>query len=195
MVPQVTVIGILMIINGALASLLGIFTAMMGPFMFAMFQQMPAGPGAPPQGLIDMISMIYLIVGTVVLVGGVVNIVGGIRALAYRNRVLVITALFFNIVPMLTCYCLPTSLGLMIYGLIVMFQPDVAQAFALADEGMPAEEIRQRLSAQRWRGQRFERAPDRDEPAAESQPGSESGESKAPPPPSGTPDDDRFFER
>jgi hypothetical protein len=103
--------------------------------------------------------------------------------------------LFFNILPMLTCYCLPTSLGLMIYGLIVMFQPDVAQAFALADDGMPAEEIRARLSAQAWRERRFERAPRRDEPVEEPRQDAARGESSPPPPAGGAPDDERFFER
>jgi hypothetical protein len=201
MVPQITVVGILMIVNGALASLIGIFVALMGPLMFSMFQRMPPGPpGAPPppQGLINMISLMYLMMGTSVLVGGAMNVVGGIRALAYRNRALVITALFFNIIPMLTCYCLPTSLGVMIYGLIVMFQPDVAQAFALAEDGHPLEEIRRRLHPDAWRERRFEheqrfereRAGD-DDTLAEPRP------APKPPPPQSDDggDEDTFFEK
>jgi hypothetical protein len=165
MVPQITVVGILMIINGVFAALAGIVVALMGPLMFSMFRQMPPGPGGgPPQGFIDMISLMYLLMGTVTMIGGAMNIVGGARALVFRNRALVITALFFNITPMFNCYCLPTSLGIMIYGLIVMFQPDVAQAFALAEDGQPIEEIRRQLSPDRWRYARYERFDDMEGP-------------------------------
>jgi len=35
----------------------------------------------------------------------------------------------------ITCYCAPTSMGMMIYGLIVIFHSDSARAFELAEKG------------------------------------------------------------
>jgi hypothetical protein len=76
----------------------------------------------------------------------VLNIVAGARSLRFRGRGLALTALFLNIIPMFTFYCAPTSLAVMIYGLIVFFNGEVAQAFRLAGEGVPAEEIRRGFS-------------------------------------------------
>lgn len=152
MVNQVPVIGILMIVNGALCGLFGVLLIFMGPFMstFLDFQGAQMPPQAQPQmqqmqQMVTMISIWYVILGSITALAGVMNIAGGISALRYRSRGLVITALFFNILPLFTCYCLPTSLGLMIWGLIVMFQADVTHAFSLGASGYTADEIKRRM--------------------------------------------------
>jgi hypothetical protein len=152
MVNQVPVIGILMIVNGSLCALYGVLLIFMGPFLstFINFQGAQMPPQAQPQlqqmqQVVTIASVIYVVLGSVVALSGVMNIAGGISALRYRSRGFVITALFFNIIPLFTCYCLPTSLGLMIWGLIVMFQGDVAHAFSLGASGYTADEIKRRM--------------------------------------------------
>jgi hypothetical protein len=146
MVPQVQVVSILMIVNGALVSLMGLLLSVVGPALFFILQAEQRHGRPPPQdeAALRIISVIYVVLGAVVLAAGVLNVVAGIRALRFRNRALVLVALFCNVVPLLTCYCSITSLGLMIYGLIVFFNADVARAFELAAEGVPPEEIRDR---------------------------------------------------
>ena len=146
MVPQVTVIGILMIVNGSLQTLMGIFYAIMGPLMFSLFTRQ-GGPPVPAQAeqVFTVFSIIYVVLGSAAAVAGIMNIAGGIAALKYRSRGLVITALFFNLGAFGTCYCIPTSLGLMIWGLIVMFQGDVTHAFTLGASGYTVDEIKQRM--------------------------------------------------
>lgn len=140
MVRQVQVVAILMIVNGALISLMGLYLACMGPFMF--FVTTTGGPASRPATIMVM-SSIYLALGLLVLTAAALNITAGIRSLKYRGRTLALVALFCNLVPMFTCYCIPTSLGLMIYGLIVFFHHEVADAFARVADGLPPERVRQ----------------------------------------------------
>jgi hypothetical protein len=146
MVNQVQVVAILMIVNGALVSMMGLLYTAMGPLMCTMITLVPpAGPGGPnPEDklVFSAISGIYVVIGVPTLVCGVLNIVAGIRSLSFRNRILALVALFSNIVTVFSCYCCPTSVGLMIYGLIVFFQPDVARTFAQVAKGEPANRFK-----------------------------------------------------
>lgn len=146
MVNQVPVVSILMIVNGALVSLMGLLYSAMGPLMCTMINLAPPpGPGGPkPEDKIAFtaISGIYIVLGLPTLACGALNIVAGIRGLMFRNRIFALVALFCNIITVFTCYCSPISIGVMIYGLIVLFQPDVARAFARVAAGMPAERFR-----------------------------------------------------
>ena len=206
MVPQVTVIGILMIVNGSLCVLYGMLLVFLGPFMssFINFQ------GAPPQAqaqvqqaqqVMQVVSIVYIVLGSFVAIAGCMNIAGGIAALKYRSRAFVITALFFNLVPSFTCYCTLTSLGLMIWGLIVMFQGDVAHAFTLGASGYTADEIKRRMADREYRRDRLRdddyddsRRDDEDRPRRRR----DRDDEPEPPPkrsaPPGTADDDRIQE-
>jgi hypothetical protein len=148
MVNQVQVVSILMIVNGALVSLMGLIYALMGPTMFALMRPAPpgpsgaSGPGTTVTTMTTILSLIYVAIGLAVLTVGILNIVAGIRSLRFRGRTFALVALFSNLLPMFTCYCLPTSLGLMIYGLIVFFQTDVAYVFERVAAGEPAERFK-----------------------------------------------------
>jgi hypothetical protein len=47
-----------------------------------------------------------------------------------------------GLLTLLTCYCFPTSLGLFIYGLIVLLNDSVKLGFELADRGYSSAEIK-----------------------------------------------------
>jgi hypothetical protein len=152
MVPQVQVVSILMIVNGSLVSLMGLLLAAVGPTMFVVvgMDQHKAPMRPDDRTALTIITVAYTVGGVLVLTAGVLNVIAGIRSLKFRGRALALTALFFNIIPLFTCYCLPTSLGLMIYGLIVFFNADVARAFRLAAEGVLPEEIRNPAAFERY---------------------------------------------
>lgn len=146
MVQQVKVVAILMIVNGAIISLMGVYLVIVGPAMFTMMKMAPPpqGPnaaGGPDAMILGIMSAVYVVLGLLVLTAAVLNIVGGIRSLKYRGRTFAIVALFSNILALFTCYCFPLALGMMIYGLIVFFQSDVADAFARVADGLPPERI------------------------------------------------------
>lgn len=134
MVAQVKIVALLMIVHGTLVSLMGAVYVKDGLAICVSFWAPNAGLFAPSGraafDLIDILFPIYGVIGLPVLAAGILNIVAGIRCLRLRGRTLAFVALFSNVVSMFTCYCLPTSVGLMIYGLIVLFHSEVAYAFA-----------------------------------------------------------------
>lgn len=181
MVSQVPIVGILMIVQGSLASILGVLFMALGPLLFSL-----DGFGGGPFRNEDRIGFLFLLLyGSVLLTAGILNIFGGVRALHYRNKVLVITALFFNILPVFS-YCFPTALGMIIYGLIVMFQQDVARAFVMGENGYSAEEIKRRLAPVYRHARHYDEDDEEDERRAERR--------TKPPPASSSPDDTRYYE-
>jgi hypothetical protein len=108
--------------------------------MMAMAPPPPAGGGGPPP---ELFLIIYGTIGGAVLIVGVVNVIAGYRVMTMRNRIVGIVALFLNVVALITCYCAPTAIAMMVYGLIVLFQPDVGSAFeAVARGATPEEAVR-----------------------------------------------------
>lgn len=135
MVARVKVVAILMIVHGILVSLMGAFYVKEGLRICVSFWAPGSGIFAPSErgaalDLIHFLWPIYAVIGLPVLAVGILNIVAGIRCLRLRSRILAIVALFCNVIPVFTCYCLPTSVGLMIYGLIVLSRSEVGFAFA-----------------------------------------------------------------
>jgi hypothetical protein len=142
MVGQVKVVGILMIVHGITVAIMGVLYAAL--FSASMFGVLPRGGGVPRGGGgPPVMEAIIIAVGTIIFTCGILNAVAGYRVMTFRNRVLGLIALFTNLVPLITCYCAPTSIAMMVYGLIVLFQPDVARAFQLVAGGAtPDEAIR-----------------------------------------------------
>jgi hypothetical protein len=93
-----------------------------------------------------LLMAIYIVIGGLTLCAGVFRIFAGISNLRYRRRAFGIVALFVGLVPIVTCYCAPTSLALLIYGMIVYLNDQSARAFVLGDQGMSASEITDRLA-------------------------------------------------
>jgi hypothetical protein len=141
MVGQVKVVGILMLVHGITVIIMGGILAALGIMMLGVG---PAGGGAGPEPWI--FAIIYIAWGFLVLACGVLNAVGGVRVMTFRNRVLGLVALFSNILVLFSCYCALTAIGMMVYGLIVLFQPDVVHAFEMVARGATPEEVVGRLT-------------------------------------------------
>ncbi len=159
MTNQISVVAILMIIQGSLECLVGLLLGV-ASFLFPELirsmnlmvqqqqKQLAAGQLVPefPEELGYLIAAVYLAIGAGALLAGVLKIIGGIRNLQYRGRVFGIVALCSGILAFPVCYCAPTGLGLMIYGLIVYLQGEVGQAFAMAGQGQTPQQIREYFS-------------------------------------------------
>ncbi len=153
MVGQVKIVGILMIVHGVTVVIMGGLIAFLGSFLAF---GMPAGPppggggaaagGGPPPGFQAALSAIYIGWGALIAIVGILNGIAGFRIMYLRGRVLALVALFTNIVVVLTCYCGPTAVGMMVYGLIVLFQSDVARAFEAVARGENPEDVIARFS-------------------------------------------------
>jgi hypothetical protein len=152
MLGQVKVVGILMLINGILLCLMGTYRTVEWPLQMAMGAG-PDGPGGGmPAGPVLYILIGYTALGLVTIGCGGLNIFAGIRVMSFRNRKLGITALFLNIPTLLTCCCSLTSIAMMIYGLIVLFNSDVAQGFAMVSEGATPEDVLRQLDVRKSYG-------------------------------------------
>lgn len=150
-IRQVPVVAILMIVQGGLEIIAGIFYAAMGPFMMKMmsFANENVPPEAamqnqqPPEEMMWVLVAVYGGMGAVAIICGLLKVVAGIRNLSYKGRVLGFVALGSGLLSSITCYCAPTAIGLAVYGLIVYANSDVARAFEMAKQGYTPDQIKQ----------------------------------------------------
>jgi hypothetical protein len=155
MVNQVKVLAILMIVNGALTALTAIVVAALGPVMLLASQNDKSIRPDDKAGM-AVLSIVFVAGGIFVLAIGVLHLIAGIRCLSFRGRVLAMVALFSNLVVIVTLgLCGILSIALMIYGLIVLFNRDVTEAFAMAQRGASPQEIRAHFDPWRRR-ERFQ---------------------------------------
>lgn len=133
MVNQVPVVAVLMIVQGSLECLMGILLLILGPVMLAA----PQHNGPSPAG----VGTFIFIFGVVIIIIAGLKIAAGVKGLKYRDRAFGIVTLLLGVVTFLTFYCAPTSLALMIYGLIVYLNQDVAKAFELGEQGYSPRDI------------------------------------------------------
>ncbi len=148
MVGQVQILGVLMIVQGVFVSLMGIAVggyAVLMPQMFQQMQQQAAGQGgnAPPMPA-NMPLWIGIgggLLAVTMLLIGFLTVFAGIRTMKFQGRVFSIVMLCVGLLTILTCYCLPTQVALSIYGLIVLLNAPVRDAFRFAEQGHSAREI------------------------------------------------------
>ena len=143
LVGHVLPVAILMIVQGALELLFGVFL-LAAAVMMPMIIPDGAGDVDMPVSFKWMMMGTYGVMGGGGLVAGVLHVVGGVFGLKFRRRTLGIVALAVGMASIFTCYCGPTAIGLGIYGLITYLNPAVISAFALGDAGVPVAEIRAR---------------------------------------------------
>jgi hypothetical protein len=142
-VGQVKVVGILMLVHGITVVIMGGILAAVGIWILARV----GGGGAGGAGGEPMIvGVVYTAWGLMIVALGILNSVAGVRVMSFRNRVLGLVALFSNILVLFSCYCALTAIGMMVYGLIVLFHSDVAYAFDLVSRGSTPEEVVGRLT-------------------------------------------------
>jgi hypothetical protein len=149
MVGQVKIVAILMLVQGGLAALAALFRIIQGLIFMISPSVPPSGPGGPevsPALVGGIGGGGVMCIGFLALIAGALDIFGGLKALKFQNRNLVLAALFANLLAFCGCFCI-TPLGLMIYGLIVMFNAQVIEAFQLGDQGTPPDQIVARFQA------------------------------------------------
>jgi hypothetical protein len=140
-VGHVKIVGILMLVHGILIFLVG---AGLITFAVIAMTSMPAPPGGGPEPYI--IGGMYGGFGLMFVACGLLQAIAGVRVMSFKNRVLGLVALFSNALVLMSCYCAITGVGLMIYGLIVLFNADVARAFEMVTRGATAEEAIRRYT-------------------------------------------------
>ena len=92
--------------------------------------------------MIGIVTGIYLVLGIAVLTAGVLKLVAGVRNLKYRGKVLGIVAMASSLVTVFSCYWRRRHRHCSSNGLIVYLNPEVSRAFAMGDQGIPADQIK-----------------------------------------------------
>lgn len=151
MISQVQILGVLMIIQGAMEFLAGIaiagYAVFMPQFMQEMQNQAAKQGTQPPAGMQQMQQTAgWLTVGgsvlaVVIVAVAVMTIFSGFKVYRFQGRTLAIVSLCSGLLMLFTCYCFPTSLALTVYGLIVMLNPSVKLGFDLQRKGYSAQSI------------------------------------------------------
>ena len=142
-----------MVVQGTLDLVMGLGLIAAGLFVsFGMRQAIAADPEfqqgePPPQAMFAMLTWGYIAIGSVASLIGAVNVYAGFRNWKFRDRKLGIVAMFLGLGTVLTCYCVPTSAALLVYGLIVYLDPAVIRAFRMRSEGFSPYEIQAGHSA------------------------------------------------
>ena len=143
MVNQILVISILMIVHGGLAVMMGIYFLVMS-FVFPMIASAPPNTanGPPPEMMMWIMFGLFFVLGLLTTIGAVLQIYAGIRNLGFQSHTLGMVGLVGGgVATMAGCYCIPTSVALLVYGLIVYLNPEVKLAFQMAERGMSKEQI------------------------------------------------------
>lgn len=142
-IAQVPVIGILQIALGSLELLyfLTMLLSLLGAGMSISMGTSSAPANYAVLGLVGG-GLLLLLVGA----SASMRITSGILSFSYRGRTLMLTSLALGLLTSVTCYCAPFSIVVFTYGLIVMLDPQVAQAFRMGADRMPANQIRSILS-------------------------------------------------
>ena len=135
-----------MIVHGALCVFLGIGLAIMSVFLpsvlVAQQQKMPPQPNGPSlQQMQYLLVAVYGGMAAAGIIPGLFQITAGIANLRLKGRTFGIVALVAGMLSVGTCYCTPTAVALLVYGLIVYLNETTRQVFALGREGKTWREI------------------------------------------------------
>ncbi|HEV3340626.1 MAG TPA: hypothetical protein VG125_09720 [Pirellulales bacterium] len=144
MARQIPVVAILLMVQGGLEMLMGGILALFGStFAFFMVQQQGQGganvPPGPPFGL--LMVAVYAVMGIGAFAVAALKLFAGWQNYFFRGRTWGIAALASGVVSIVTCYCFPTALILMVYGLIVYLSAEAGWAFSLGDQRFTREQV------------------------------------------------------
>jgi hypothetical protein len=139
---QQRVVAILLLINGSLLLVMGVVLVFVAIFVPAMIEaDMRRGNQAQPANFSIILKTTYGVMSACGLIAGGLQVYAGFRNLWLKNYTLGIVALSTGVLSFGTCYCVPTSLVLLVYGLIIYLHPTTKFAFEAAKQGRTHREL------------------------------------------------------
>ncbi|MCA9246870.1 MAG: hypothetical protein KDA42_07130 [Planctomycetales bacterium] len=145
MIGHIRVVAILMMIQGVLELVMGVFLGVMAAIMPSMMQNMQQmqnpNQGVPIAQVSTMVTVMYGVMALVLGAVGGLTAFAGFRNYQLRARVLGIVSMCLGLLTVFGCYCFPTALALMVYGLIVYLNQPVAMAFDRVANGESVADV------------------------------------------------------
>jgi uncharacterized membrane protein HdeD (DUF308 family) len=144
-VNQVRTFAILNLVQGILELLFGLMISAavaMFPFLADMeaVKKAQAEQGNPEQ-MFWVMGVVYLVIGIIALTSGILRIVAGVQNYRLKGRMLGIVSLIVGMAPVFTCYCAPTAIALLVFGLIIFLDPAVKSAFSMVKQGRTVSQV------------------------------------------------------
>jgi hypothetical protein len=145
-VNQIRVFAILNAVQGIMEIPMGLFTAGMGFLLptimhFEEANNPNAAQDAPPEWFFWGIGAFYVAIGLPALICGIVRLVAAYKNYRFRGRTLGIVSIILGLGSMFTCYCAPTAVALLVYGLMLYMNNAVRAAFQMGEDGHSVEQI------------------------------------------------------
>jgi hypothetical protein len=143
-VSQVRVVSVLNCVQGGLEICVGLFFVGIGfaaPFILELDAANNPGAKPMPAEARWIMPLVYGGLGSPVLLAGLLRIYAGIQNYRFRGRILGITSYILGMASIFVCYCAPTGIAVLIYGLIVQLNPAVVAAFEMGKQGMTGDAI------------------------------------------------------
>jgi len=130
-------LGVMMIVHGCLLVLMGIFHVLSMAMVALVMQNADVSNRDEllASGVLGMTAGWMLLVAALHAVPGVLQVVAGVKVRRQRGRVVAFIALGSAMTSVLGCYCAPTSIALLIWGLVVLMSEGVPEVFEAADVG------------------------------------------------------------
>jgi hypothetical protein len=137
LVGQVRIVAILNAVEAGLELIVAAFCLLTGAIMLLLPAEVQRQGGGNPAAL----AAIYLTVGSVNLILGGLRLLASWRNYFFHNRSLGIVSLCLGLISTFGGCCAVTSIGIAVYGLIVLFDAAVMDAFQRRSQGASVNEI------------------------------------------------------
>jgi hypothetical protein len=145
LVNHVRVVAVLNFLQGLLELAMAFLLGGMGIFFLVNPEEMVRGmaqAGQPdPEMFVNIMGGGLIVMGIALLAAACLRFVASARNFVFRSRTLAIVSLFAGLATALTFYCALTSIAIAVYGLIVMFNREVAEAFEMRDRGATPSDV------------------------------------------------------
>jgi hypothetical protein len=142
-----------MMIQGVLEFLMGLLYIGLGfglpQLMRFQTQTQNQVPPEQMQMVQTFIVATYGVIGGVAMLAGFIRFMSGFRGLTFRSHGMGLASHFLGLINLGTCYCMPTAMGVCVWGCIVYFNSEVKQAFRLRDQGHEPADIEMQFSGYR----------------------------------------------
>jgi hypothetical protein len=137
---QQKIVAVLLIIHGFLGIVVGIIYAISAMFMSVIIAR-GGGWGPDPVDAKTRVTITSGVMAACGLIPGVLQLVAGFMNLWLKGYTTGLIAIGSSLAMVVACYCAPSALILLVYGLVIYLLPTTRRAFALAQQGLDFDTI------------------------------------------------------